>query len=118
MRYIMFTAACLFLGVCHAQTDSLYLVTYERGPAWNAAKPPVEQPFFKEHSALLGTLRKEGRARFGARYADKGIIMLAAPSRKAALEIIAADAAVANITFVADVQRLSVFFEGCIEKPK
>ena len=48
---------CLFFVSAKAQetkpADSLYIVTYTTGPAWDASKAPHEQPYFKEHSANL-----------------------------------------------------------------
>ncbi len=40
--------------------DSLYIVTYTTGPLWTMEKQPYEQPYFKEHGARLGQLRKDG----------------------------------------------------------
>lgn len=97
--------------------DSLYIVTYTTGPAWNVAKPPSEQPFFKEHSANVSQWRKEGIVKFGARYADKGILVITAPTLQAARVRIDTEESVAHGLFVADVQRLHVFYDGCIEKP-
>jgi len=71
-----------------------------------------------DHSANLGKLRKEGVIKAGARYAEKGIIFIIASSLQAAREIIFADLAVANKLFNADVQKLNVFYDGCLEKPK
>jgi uncharacterized protein YciI len=98
--------------------DSLYIVTYTTGPSWDVAKLPGEQPYFKEHSANLGKLRKDGVITAGARYGDKGIIFIKASSLQAAKEIVFADQAVASKLFNADVQKLNVFYDGCIEKPK
>ena len=98
--------------------DSLYIVTYTTGPTWDIAKSPGEQPGFKEHSANLGKLRKDGVITAGARYGEKGIIFIKASSLQAAKEIIFADQAVASKLFNADVQKLNVFYDGCIEKPK
>lgn len=98
--------------------DSLYIVTYTTGPTWDVAKPPNEQPYFKEHSANLSKLRKDGVITAGARYADKGIIFIKAPTLQAAKEIVLADQAVASKLFNADVQKLNVFYDGCIEKLK
>lgn len=109
------------LGSATAQgikPDSLFIVTYTTGQSWDVAKPPNDQPYFKEHSANLGKLRKEGVITAGARYADKGIIFIKASSLQAAKEIIFADQAVANKLFNADVQKLNVFYDGCIEKSK
>lgn len=117
--------ACLALmcaGMATAQetkpADSLYIVIYTTGSLWDNIKSPTEQPYFKEHSATLSKLRKEGVIKAGARYAEKGIIFISAPTLQAAKEIILSDQAVANKLFNADVQKLNVFYDGCIEKPK
>jgi hypothetical protein len=113
-----------FMCLCSASAqetkpiDSLYIVTYTTGPAWDNAKAPNEQPYFMDHSANLGKLRKEGVIKAGARYAEKGIIFITASSLQAANEIIFADQAVVNKLFNADVQKLNVFYDGCIERPK
>jgi hypothetical protein len=109
---------CSFTLCVTAQTvpDSLYIVTYTTGPKWDHAKTPNEQPYFMEHAANLGKLRKEGVIKAGARYAEKGIIFITASSIKAAREIIFADQAVVHQLFVADVQKLSVFYDGCIAR--
>ncbi len=98
--------------------DSLYIVTYTVGEAWDKAKGPGEQMYFKEHSARLGQLRKGGVIKFGARYADKGIIVITAPTLTAAKDIVGKDIAVANKLFNADVQKLGIFYEGCLEQMK
>lgn len=111
----------LLAGFCtQAQTtpDSLFIVTYTTGPAWDVAKQPNEQPWFKDHSANLSKLRKEGVIKAGARYADKGIIIVSAKTLAMAKDLIYADVAVVHKLFVADVQRLNVFYEGCLERPK
>ncbi|MBX2895118.1 MAG: hypothetical protein KF763_06735 [Cyclobacteriaceae bacterium] len=107
-------------GFAYSQnpSDSLYIVTYTIGTAWDVSKQPTEQPWFKEHSANLSKLRKDGIIKAGARYADKGIIVVTAKSLANAQEIVFADAAVINKLFVADVQKLNVFYEGCLERPK
>ena len=98
--------------------DSLYVVTYTTGSTWDLNKPPHEQPYFKEHSARLGQLRKEGVIKFDARYGEKGMIVISAPTSSAAKEIIFIDQAVINKLFVADVQRLNIFYDGCLERLK
>jgi len=121
----LIVAFILVLGCIygHAQTqpavvDSLYIVTYTTGSLWDAAKPPQEQQYFKEHSANLSKLRKEGVIKMGARYADKGIVVIKARSLSVAKELIFADAAVANKLFIADIQKFNLFYEGCVERPK
>lgn len=98
--------------------DSLYIVTYTTGPAWDHSKSASEQLYFKEHSSRLGQLRKDGVIRFGARYGDKGSIVIAAKNFQAAKEIVDADGAVVNQVFVAEIHRLNIFFEGCLERPR
>jgi hypothetical protein len=104
----------------YAQTgaDSLFIVTYTVGSLWNETKQPNDQLHFKEHSANLSNLRKEGIIKAGARYGDKGMIVIAAKSITKAREIILNDVAVINKLFTADIQKLNVFYEGCLERPK
>jgi len=96
--------------------DSLYIVTYTTGSAWDVGKKPNEQNYFKEHSSNLSAWRKNGTIKLGARYAEKGMIIIAAGSIQAARELIFTDPAVVNKLFNADVQKLNLFYEGCLEK--
>ena len=88
----------------------LFVVHFETGPAWNAALEPSAQPSFKEHSANLARLRKEGAIRFGARYGDFGMIFLEAPSLEKARELIEADPGVRAGTFIFRIAPLNVFY--------
>jgi hypothetical protein len=119
MTIMTFLATLALSLSANAQaTDSLYIVTYTTGPSWDVNKPPHEQPYFKEHSARLGQLRKEGVIRFGARYAEKGMIVISASTRETARKIIFEDQAVANKLFEVDVQKLNIFYDGCLERKK
>jgi hypothetical protein len=122
MKFLITLIPCLALSlISEAQValpDSLFIVTYTTGPAWDATKKPNEQTHFKEHGMNLSALRKAGTIKFGARYSDKGIIVISASSFKAAKDLIYADQAVTSNLFHADIQKLSPFYEGCIEKPK
>jgi hypothetical protein len=100
-----------------APTDSLFIVTYTTGPAWQTSKSPGEQLHFKEHSANLGAWRNEGFITFGARYGDRGIIFVKAPSGARVRERIFSDPAVAQGLFHAAIEPLKPFYYGCIEKP-
>lgn len=100
-----------------APADSLFIVTYTTGPAWQANKGPGDQTYFKEHSANLGTWRKEGFITFGARYGDKGIIFVKASSGDVVRERILSDPAVARGLFLAAIEPLKPFYYGCVEKP-
>jgi len=122
MKFILCVALVGLSVVVNAQTsnasDSLFIVTYTVGATWDANKQPNEQPYFKEHSANLSRLRKEGVIKAGARFADKGMIVITASSYNTAKEIIHSDIAVIHKLFYADVQKLNVFYEGCLESPK
>jgi hypothetical protein len=96
--------------------DSLYAVTYATGPAWDAAKQPNDQVYFKEHSANLAAWRSKGIIKLGARYANKGMIVIAAQSLQAAKHLVFTEVSVANQLFVAEVQAFTVFYYGCLEK--
>jgi hypothetical protein len=123
MKNLLAFAVMIFAITSNAQTavapaDSLFIVTYSLGELWDKSKGPGEQPYFKEHGARLGQLRKDGVIKFGARYSDKGMIVIAAPTFVKASEIVNADAAVQNKLFVADLQRLNIFYDGCLERRK
>ncbi|HNV29123.1 MAG TPA: hypothetical protein PKJ83_08310 [Cyclobacteriaceae bacterium] len=122
MKFTLCVALLTVTGAVNAQTtntsDSLFIVTYTVGSSWDASKQPNEQMYFKEHSANLSKLRKEGVIKTGARFADKGMIVITAKSFTTAKEIILSDIAVVNRLFETDIQRLNVFYEGCLERPK
>lgn len=112
----------LFASMTHLvysqSADSLYAVTYTVGPLWDVNNSPNEQPYFKEHSARLSQLRKDGVIKVGARFGVKGMIVITASSLNAAKEIIFSDTAVINKLFVAEVEKMNIFYDGCIERPK
>ncbi len=118
MILLLFISSVALAQSTEEKKDSLYIVTYTTGSLWDKTKSPVEQQYFKEHSAFMGKIRKDGITKFGARYADKGIIVISASSLKAAQEIILSDNAITNKLFDADIQKLNVFFDGCVEKSK
>ncbi len=121
-KLLLLAGAVCIVSLATAQeinpADSLYIVTYTTGSLWDNSKQAHEQPYFKEHSANLGKMRKEGMITAGARYDDKGIIFIKANSMLAARELVLTDPAVVNKLFVADIQKVSVFYDGCIEKLK
>lgn len=122
MKFTLCVALLTVTGAVNAQTtnpsDSLFIVTYTVGSSWDTSKLPNEQMYFKEHSANLSSLRKQGVIKAGARFADKGMIVIAAKSITTAKEIIMSDIAVIHKLFDADIQKLNVFYEGCLERPK
>jgi uncharacterized protein YciI len=85
------------------------------GPAWDSAKPPPEQQHFRAHSANLRRLRDEGRLVLGARYGDKGFMVLAAATLDEARAMIEADPAVRDKVFVYELHPFNVFYGGSVE---
>lgn len=118
MKYITLSFLLMTVFVINSQsqsTDSLYVVTYTTGPTWDINKQPFEQPYFKEHSTRLSQLRKDGVIKFGGRYGEKGMIVIASKSFSIAKELILSDDAVIHKLFDADIQKLNIFYEGCLE---
>jgi uncharacterized protein YciI len=91
--------------------SSLFIVPFETGPSWDKSLAPAEQPAFKEHSANLNRLRKEGVIVFGARYDDLGLIVLESDSLDAAKAMVDADPGVRSGVFVYRISPLRVFYE-------
>lgn len=92
--------------------SGLYLIEFTVGAAWDHALPVPEQTGFAGHSANLARLRKDGVLLFGARYADKGVILLKAPDVEAARGALANDPALAAGVFVADIHEFRPFYPG------
>lgn len=90
----------------------LFAVEIRTGPKWDAAKPPQEQAYFREHSANLRRLRESGSLVLGARYADKGLVVLAAANIADARQMMDADPSFAAGTFGYDVHPFNVFYPG------
>ena len=108
------------LGAAHAQVpaaDKLFLVVFSLGPAWDKAKPPPEQTAFREHGANLKRLRDAHRIAMGARYADKGMIVLRAPTEGEARAEIEADPGVKAGIFTFELNELRVFYPGTVGSP-
>ncbi len=124
MKYLIFFSLTLAGYPLFSQTppaaaaDSLFIVSYTTGPGWQAAKPPQEQTYFKEHSQHLQQLRKDGLIKAGARYSDKGIIIVSAASLGAARALVDKDLAIQHALFHAEVHKFNVFFEGCLERQR
>ncbi|HEX7879986.1 MAG TPA: YciI family protein, partial [Candidatus Eisenbacteria bacterium] len=95
----------------------LFAVEFTTGPAWDHAEPPNEQRHFAEHSKNLRRLRDEGKLPMGARYGDKGLILVVAPDLEAAQAEFAEDPAVTDSVFVHVIHEFSVFYPGRVERP-
>lgn len=111
----------LFLTVgARAQTtpaEKLFSVHFTTGPAWDAAKSPNEQANFKEHSANLNRMRREGLLVMGGRYGEFGMILLRLPDKAAVEAQLAQDPAIAGGTFKAVIEEFRPFFHGSTQAP-
>src|SRR5262245_18550653 len=56
----------------------LFAVEITIGSKWDSKRPPQDQLYFREHSANLKRLRDAGQLVVGARYSDKGVVIVAA----------------------------------------
>jgi hypothetical protein len=118
-------AAVLLTSLARAQTPApapapavpLYAAVFKTGPKWDAAKAPNDQPFFRDHSTNLAKLRAAGTIVMGARYADIGLVVVAAATEADARKLFDGDPSIAAGTFTLDVQRFSVFYPGYVGTP-
>ena len=92
----------------------LFAVEFRTGPGWDPSKPAAEQAHFRDHSANLARLRKEGRVVIGARYADKGFIVMTGSSADEVRVLLDADPAVQRRVFEVEVNEFFVFYAGCV----
>jgi len=97
-----------------APRSPLFIVHFFPGPAWEAEKPFPGQVGASEHSANLKRLRDAGSILVGARYEDRGMIVLKAASEEEARAEIARDPMVAAGTFAMTIASFHPFFPGCI----
>lgn len=93
----------------------LFAVEIRTGPKWDPSKPPQDQGYFREHSANLKRLRDAGSLVMGARYSDKGLLVLAAPSIADARLMMEGDPSIGAGTFVFDVHDFNVFYPGTVQ---
>ena len=101
-----------------SQAPKLFAVELTRGPAWDASKPAAEQPGFSEHSANIKRLTETQALVIGARYGEKGLLVVTAADEAAARAHFAADPMVAKNLFRADVAAFSAFKHGCTNPVK
>jgi uncharacterized protein YciI len=120
-RWALLLLFALGLGA-QAQTPAsavaeppLFAVQVRKGPAWDEAKPPQAQAQFREHSAHLKRLRDAGSLVMGARYADVGLLVVAAENEAAARALMDGDPSIAAGTFSIDVHPFNVFYGGNLQ---
>ncbi len=91
---------------------TLFAIEIKVGPKWDQSKPPQEQAFFREHSANLRRMREAGVLVVGARYSDKGLVVVTAATAEEARAQMDQDPSIAAGTFAFEVHPFSVFYAG------
>ncbi|MEZ5419072.1 MAG: YciI family protein [Vicinamibacterales bacterium] len=99
------------------QSLPLFAVEITVGPNWDQSKPPQAQQYFREHSANLKRLRDAGSLVMGARYSDKGLVILAARSEDEARAFMDVDPSIKAGVFKYEVHAFSVFYSGTLAQP-
>lgn len=98
-----------------AAPTKLFAIEIKTGTSWDAAKPAHEQAFFREHSANLKKLRDQGSLVFGARYSDKGLVVLVAISADEAHAMMKQDPSVQARIFAYELHDFNVFYGGTVQ---
>ncbi|HRQ66057.1 MAG TPA: YciI family protein [Xanthomonadaceae bacterium] len=116
--------ACVTSGQVHAESPDesarevaapvLFAVEFRTGPNWDHERPAHEQSWFREHSANLRRLRENGSLILGARYADKGLVVLSAISEDEAHAMVRRDPSVEHGVFRYELHRFMVFYPGTV----
>lgn len=103
------------VGARAGQAPRLFAVELTLGPAWDTAKPANEQPGFAEHSANIRRLTESQALVIGARYGEKGLLVVSAADEAAARAHFAPDPMVEKKVFRADVAPFAAFKHGCTD---
>lgn len=90
----------------------LFAIEITMGPKWDQSKPAQEQPLFREHSTNLRRLRESGNLIMGARFADTGLIVVAAKDLAEAKAMMDPDPSIGAGTFAFEVHPFDVFYGG------
>jgi uncharacterized protein YciI len=95
----------------------LYAIEIKIGKAWDPNKKPQDQAHFREHSAHLKRLRDQGVLVMGARYGDKGLVVLRAASESEAHQWMKDDPSMQAGVFQYELHPFSVFYSGTLSVP-
>jgi len=98
-------------------TLPLFAVELRTGARWDHARPAHEQAHFREHSTNLKRLRDQGSIVLGARYSDKGLLVVAGVSSAAVREMMEADPAIQAQVFAFELHDFRVFYPGWVGSP-
>jgi hypothetical protein len=113
--HLLFFAVAVSLVMCfscktaHAQ-DTLFVVHFSTGSAWDTTKAPNEQAGFAEHSANLKKLRSDGLILFGGRYEEFGMIILRDSTLESATRLLESDPGVSSGLFRYRIAPIRVFY--------
>ena len=92
----------------------LFAVEITVGPKWDQSKPPQDQQFFRDHSSNLKRLRDSGQLVMGARYSDKGFVVLAAQDEADARAMMDVDLSIKAEVFKYQIHPFNVFYGGTV----
>ena len=92
-----------------------FIAIFSLGPSWDKSKAANLQTGFKEHSENLKRLRTDKKISLGARYSDKGMVVVEANSDEDARAMFASDVMVQSKVFTLEVYPFKPFYKGCIE---
>jgi uncharacterized protein YciI len=92
----------------------LFAVEITVGSKWDQSKPAHEQQFFQDHSSNLQRLRESGALIMGARYSDKGLVVLAAKDEAQARAMMDEDPSIKAEVFKYRVHSFNVFYGGTL----
>lgn len=104
-----------------AQPRQLFLFLFRPGPAWRAGVP-MRQQDLRDHAAYHARLLREGRGFAGGGYVgeDGGLAIVRAADPDAAQAMLAADPAIRNGVFVAELRQWAPRFHSeapLVERP-
>jgi uncharacterized protein YciI len=92
----------------------LFAIEITIGSKWDQSKPPQEQLHFRDHSSNLKKLRDSGALIMGARYSDKGLVVLAAKDETSARAMMDEDPSIRAEVFKYQVHSFNVFYGGTV----
>lgn len=104
------------------QPRQLFLFLFRPGPAWRAGVP-MRQQDLREHGAYHARLVREGRGVAGGGYVGEegGMAIVRAATRAEAEAMLAADPAIVNGVFAAELRQWAPRFYGdgpLVERPR
>ena len=94
--------------------EKTFILHFTTGEAWLPDKSFSEQPHAAEHGRNLRRLRDEGIILIGARYSDKGVLILRGNEADLRAEI-EKDPMVQAGAFEYELFELALFFDGCVD---